>query len=303
MELLFKSENFSETFKALLGFVDADIRFNRVKSSLEIATDEIIDLIGYDTYNAFLKETEPSELHQMAKYAIALNGYMLYAPTADLSVTNNGRLMRRDDHQVSAFEWQIEKNNEALRNLYYRHLDRMLKYMVLNGITINQEKYNHSQLIVSNLAAFETHFNINSSYYLYLKLLPAIREFEQNEMLPRMQSIISNVQQNQNLDYINNLFRNACVNYAMAWGLRRLNIQLFPDGVMQTSKVSNQGENKKRGDKLEHLETAMTFEKNYERTLLKIEGEIANLKPKSEIPDDDLEMDFGFDACSGFVDV
>lgn len=303
MELLFKSENFSETFKALLGFVDADIRFNRVKSSLEIATDEIIDLIGYDTYNAFLKETEPSELHQMAKYAIALNGYMLYAPTADLSVTNNGRLMRRDDHQVSAFEWQIEKNNEALRNLYYRHLDRMLKYMVLNGIAINQEKYNHSQLIVSNLSDFETHFNINGSYYLFLKLLPAIREFEQNEMLPRMQSIISNVQQNQNVEHINNLFRNACVNYAMAWGLRRLNIQLFPDGVMQTSKVSNQGENKKRGDKLEHLETAMTFEKNYEKTLLKIEDEIAKLKPKSDLPEEDLDNEFGFDACSGFVDV
>lgn len=316
MDLLFKKEEFSKSFKDLLGFVDADIRFERVKPSLEIATDEIIDLIGADTYESFFQEVEISELHKMVKYAIALGGYMLYAPTADLSVTNNGRLMRRDDHQVAAFEWQIERNDEALQALYYRHLDRMLKYMVQHSFKINWEKYNHSGLIVSKLTDFETYFNINGSYLLYLKLLPAIREFEQNEIMPRLGSQQKgwelkdwNLVLSEPISYtspIVQLLQNACVNYAMAWGIRRLNIQLFPNGVLQTSKVSNQGQNRKRGDKLEHIEVAMVFEKNFEKLLLKIEDEVARLdrafkicNKKSDIGED---FDFGFDRNSGFID-
>lgn len=160
MDLLFAKNNFSAEFKELLGFVDADIRFARLKSALQSATDEIVDLISETTYQQLLSPSPDAEMLELVKYAIALKAYIIYAPTADLAVTNNGRLMRRDDHTVSAFEWQIEANQEALENLYYRHLDRLLKYMQKNNITINLKKYDSIGLFIPDLETFETVFNI-----------------------------------------------------------------------------------------------------------------------------------------------
>lgn len=101
MTPLFSKENFSAELKDLLGFVDADIKFNRLKPSIDVATEEIIDLIGYESYESSFSN---KELGQLIKYAVALNAYIIYAPTADLSVTNNGRLMRRDD-QCRGTRW------------------------------------------------------------------------------------------------------------------------------------------------------------------------------------------------------
>lgn len=303
MKLLFSKENFSEQFKALLGFVDADMRFNRLKSSIEIATSEMIDLIGQSVYDSFFNESEPGEIHQMAKYAIALQAYRIYAPTADLAVTNNGRLMRRDEHNVSAFQWQIEENDKALANLYYRHLDRLLKYMNEHNITIHLQKYDHSKLIIPNLKTFESFFNINESHYLYLKLIPAIRDFEASEIKPRVRDLY----QDKNTLVSRGIWyhiQSACVDYAMSWGLRRLNIQLFPNGVLQTSKAISQGENKKRGDKLEYLELAMLFEKDYEKKLKKIEEEIARIhKENKSVQKGNADLDLGFCVGDGFVDL
>lgn len=297
MTPLFSKENFSAELKDLLGFVDADIKFNRLKPSIDVATEEIIDLIGYESYESSFSN---KELGQLIKYAVALNAYIIYAPTADLSVTNNGRLMRRDDHQVAAFEWQIDANNDALIKLYYKHLDRLLKYMVQNDMKINLEKYNHSELIVPNLATFETFFHINGSHLLYLKLLPAIREFEKNEMMPRLGKDLFSDRQKLAVEGILYWLQSACVSYAMAWGLRRVNIKIFPSEVVQ-----NASKNKSQKQGLEHLETAIVFEKDVERMLLKIEQSISKMKKSSSETSNeaDLSVDIGFDAQDGFVNL
>lgn len=303
MKLLFSDENFSADFKELLGFVDADIRFKRLKSALQTSTMEIVDIIGSEQYEALVQPSPSDEyLLELVKYAIALKGYIIYAPTADLAVTNNGRLMRRDEHTVSAFQWQIEANDEGLERLYYRHLDLLLKYMGTNNIPINVQKYNHSQLIVPNIETFENYFNIENSHYLYLKLIPALREFEQNEALPRIgKDILSDKQKMIEVGIFNNL-QNAAVCYAMAWGIRRLNIQLFPKGVLQTSHNNNQGTNKKTAQKLEYWETAKVFEDDYAKYLLKIEKQISGHNKRKENSDIELP-ELGF--CSGdmFVDL
>ncbi|WP_018676128.1 DUF6712 family protein [Riemerella columbina] len=302
MDLLFDKNNFSAEFKELLGFVDADIRFARLKSALQSATDEIVDLISETTYQQLLSLSPDAEMLELVKYAIALKAYIIYAPTADLSVTNNGRLMRRDDHTVSAFEWQIEANQEALENLYYRHLDRLLKYMQKNNITINLKKYDSIGLFIPDLKTFEKVYNIGGSHLLYFKLLPGLREFEKIDLLSR---IGKNYFDDRTLitTELRDLIELAAVNYAMAWGIRRLNIQLFPKGVLQYSKTGSA--NKKQGSKLEYLETAMVFDKDTLKYLQKIEDYMSKNKPKNIFvePIKPIEWDLGFSGDDAFVDL
>ncbi len=356
MELIVKSEGFSKEFKERLGFVDADISFKRLKPSLEIATDEIIDIISSETYSQVLdfifppdipeeeipeeeipaeeiieeesenqegediseEETEIpvyaqfSELTEKQKsnfldlltYAIYLKAFVLYVPTGDLASGNNGRTMRRDDHTVAAFQWQIDKHDESLEQLFYRHLDRLLRFMFENNLQVNQKKYDHKNLIVNSIDIFETHFEINGSRLLYLKLLPAIREAERLQILPRTGKDYL-VQIKEEPDSALAFLAQKCVvSYAMVWGINRLNLQLFPKGVLQNDSKSD---NKKTSDPVQKQGLALTFKNDLERDLLQLEKEISILQnPPVILQNDEQDLDepdFGFGCNDKFVSV
>src|SRR5690606_22771737 len=112
-----------------------------IRSELFTATREMIALIGNQVYEAVFKlyeadppaegEPDAAVLHLIysVQYPIAVNAYRLYAPSGDLSHTNNGRKMRNDDHEKAAFEWMINKDDAAQEKRYYKALDQLLDYL------------------------------------------------------------------------------------------------------------------------------------------------------------------------------
>lgn len=285
MKLLFTSSTFSAQFKNLLGFVDADISFRRMKSSVQAATDEIVDIIGQTTYDTFFTGDDVNnsnpEFLDLVQYAVALNAYRIYAPTADVAVTNNGRKIRQDDHEVSAFKHQIDSNDEGLENLYYRHLDRLLKYMALNSKPINQKKYKHENLFVPSLSVFEDYFNIGASFFLYLNLLPGLRECENEEIISRIGKTLFDDKPALLLSdpELVELIQKACVFHALTWGIKRLNVKLFPAGIMQISEGGVKGgEGSTRGKASDNARTEayQTFREDSFKYFIKIEKYIAN---------------------------
>ena len=320
MELIVKKENFSADFKDKIAFVDKDMAFNRMKPSLEIATDEITDIISKETYSLVilrtlnnesmsddLSEELQDEFIDLIKYAIYLKAFILYVPTGDLAVSNNGRIMRRDDKTVSAFQWQIEKHDESLEQLFYRHLDRLLRFMFENNLQINQKKYDHRCLIVNSVDIFENHFDINGSRLLYLKLIPALREAEKLQIFPRTGGDYLDRIKGEPDSALAFLAQKCIVSYAMVWGINRLNLQLFPKGVLQNESKGSEGYSKKTSDPVQKQGLALTFKSDLDRDLLQLEKEISILQNPTVIlqnDDQDLdEPDFGFNCDDKFVSV
>lgn len=354
MALIIKKEEFSADFKDKIAFVDKDMAFNRMKPSLEIATDEMTDLISKETYNQVLLKVFPPELPEeneneqpsepdtpgnensdsqdeetevptaysqfndlsennqndfidLIKYAIYLKAFILYVPTGDLSVGNSGRTIRRDDKTASAFQWQIEKHDESLEQLFYRHLDRLLRFMFENNLQVNQKKYDHRNLIVKSLDTFETHFEINGSRLLYLKLLPALREAEKLQIIPRTGKEYLDRIKGEPDSALAFLAQKCIVSYAMVWGINRLNLQLFPKGVLQNESKGSEGYSKKTSDPVQKQGLALTFQNDLNRDLLQLEKEISFLQnPTVILQNDDQELDepdFGFNCDDKFVSV
>lgn len=327
MELIIKKEGFSEDFKDKLGFVDSDMAFNRFKPSLEIATDEIIDIITKENYNQIIVKLFPPEIMQetedaenpkpdfnslsedlkndfidLIKYAIYMKASILCLPIGDLSVGNNGRTMRRDDHNVAAFPWQIDKHDENLEQLYYRHLDRLLRFMFENDLDVNQKKYDYKDLLVNSIDVFETHFDINGSRLLYLKLLPAMREAERLMILSRTgEEIFNQIKENPDSD-LAFLVKKCLVNSAMIWGINRLNLQLFPKGILQQEKDYS---NKKQADPVQRQGLALIFQRDLDKDLEELEKQISILQTP-EIPQEEREFqlpEIGFNKEDSFVDL
>lgn len=307
MKLLFKPETFSSKFKDLLGFVDADISFRRIKSSVQAATDDIVDIIGETVYSSLFTGEEISaanpELLELVQYAVALKAYIIYAPTADVAVTNTGRFIRKDDGHVSLFKHQIDSHNDGLSQLYYRHLDRLLKFMAKANLPINQKKYSHENLFVPSLSVFEDFFNINNSFLLYLNLLPGLRECEKDEVLPRIGVILFESKNDwvETDTVLFELIQKACVFYALAWGIKRLNAQLFPTGVLSISDSGTEGSLKKSASDNARTELAQTFMNDFHSAIRKIEQDIQRKNYAGSVKVN--LTDFGFDECDKFIDL
>lgn len=301
MELLFNKETFSAEFKDNLGFVDTDINYRRILPHVRTATKDVVDILGETNYNKALALDITDNFRVQLKYVVALRAYILYAPTADLAVSNNGRMMRRDDHQVSAFQWQIDANDEALEQQYYRQLDELLRLMAVKNWQVVNPKFQYTDLLVPSLEAFENIFDINGSFYLFLKLVPALREFEAREVKPRMGVYFDKPQIAQDDDLLLNL-QSGAVYYALAWGFRRLNAQIFPKGVMQTTITSQE---KKAPTTAQYEIQARIFDKDSLGYLSEVEKWVtAKEKLDNPTPTTTPDVfDFGFDDNDGFIDV
>ena len=262
MKLLFTEENFSELFKELLGFVDSDLSFKNYKADLFTASNELVGIIGKEIYNlAFENESESDEdkdiyhLVWKIRYAIAINSYRLFAPNGDLSHTPDGRKMRNEEHERNAFEWMIEKDDKALEKKYYRALDDLITFLD-NSKTENEtdssiytkwidsDAYKKSQqLFIRTVSQFNESFVINSKYLLMV-LQPGMKQCEEIEILPRLGSAkftelkdkFKNTVtiENENDILLINHIRNAIANYALAWSISRLSINIFPEGIFQS---------------------------------------------------------------------
>lgn len=278
MKLLFDENTASSELKELLGFLDADFDFPNIKPDIITATREVIALVGKEVYEKavlayYEEEIEPEEESEdeteleeeseeetefeeevepkvydikdflfAIRYPIAVNAYRLYAPSNDLSHTNNGRKMRMDDHEKNAFEWMIDRDNEAQEKRYYRALDDLLSFLEENEVPewLNSENYKKAKLLlVSSTKDFDSVFPIESRL-LYQKLVPGLLQCQHYEILPRISK--EKLQEMQEIplseenEELHRHIKEAMVYYAMAWAFPRYSVTLFPEGVLQYYK-------------------------------------------------------------------
>jgi len=275
----------SEELKDLLGFLDVDIKYKNIKQEINTSTREIIKLLSkpiYDSvYEDYINEKE-NDLIELVQYAIALDAYRHYAPNGDVSHTNNGRRMRMDGEEKQAFEWLIDRDNNALERKYYRALDTLINYLFEhNAEWKNTDTY--IQLVSSifkTTEEFDEIFPINSRLLL-LKLTPGVKRCLDFEIKPRIDSeqfkLLTTKPEELDRELLM-LVKTICVYYSLAWAMPRLSVQLFPEGMLQgyvSDKITTQG--RKPAVKNEVAYARENFENDYQDYLLKLED---SLKPK-----------------------
>ena len=140
MELLFTDSTGTQELKEHLGFLDLKIAFENIKGKIITATNDVIKLIGSETYNLAVAEYKKEETDETknndiifhVRNSIAIQAYRKYAPHNDLSHTTSGRLNRLEEGQKSPFQWMIDADNKALERSYYESLDDLINYLDAN---------------------------------------------------------------------------------------------------------------------------------------------------------------------------
>jgi hypothetical protein len=296
MKILFTlDENGSDLLQKLLGFSDADFKIINLKSDIVSATDEIIELIGstiYDTIAATFEAESATDLDKELLYrtqlAIAFNAYRTFAPDNDISHTNSGRKARVDDHEKPAFEWQIDRSNKSLERKYYKAVDAILNFLDKNvpawkATDVYKESH---RLFVRTTKDFDDYFDIGRSRLLLVKLLPGLRLAETSEIRPRLGNVLYDEMKAKliagelvDVDILSKI-KEACVYKAIAWGMGRLSVQLFPEGVLQ-NKVSDRVTSQAKSPTLksEPESVAQKMNSDASQALHELEQLVAKLTP------------------------
>jgi hypothetical protein len=291
MKLLFNhgSYNGSTELKSILGFIDADINFVKVKPDIITASKDMLKLIGKDMYARICEiyeaetiDADDEHLLYLVRYPIAVRAYTLLAPSNDIAHTTNGRKMRQDTNEKQAFEWMLDRDNEALAKRYYRALDDLLEHLEDVEAWKGTEAYKAThKLFIRTTFEFDEFFPIDSRLVL-MKLGPGIRQCEQNNILPiigqerfnnlktSLQTVTELSDDDKQLLY---LVQEACAYYSLSWAMMRLSVHIFPEGVLQaytSDRMSTQG--KLPAVKSEPEAARQAFAADAAAVLQKIEG-------------------------------
>lgn len=300
MKILFNKEDpQSGEILEIIGFTDADINLVKLLPYLRTSSREIYNIIGKDNYeiceavfaDGETEGEENTELYELVRYAIALDAFRKYAPLNDLSFTNDGRLFRREEHQVAAFQWQIDNSNDAMERRYYESVDEIINF-IMDSEELEPSDYmtQFSGLYVPNLKVFQKYVNINDSHLLYFKLAPSLRLCEQREIINRMGAKFVDYKALKD-SYIHGLVQNICVYFAMADGIQKFSVQLFPEGLMKSEKP-----NKKAGTGYDKESTTLFYRSELASLLKMLEIEMKKLEP---VYTSKPQINFGKD--DGFV--
>lgn len=238
MEILFNinSENLGELHN-ILGFVDADFKIMQFLPYLSKSSREIYNLVGKSNYDKAAAEYEDDNLEDpflnLLRYTIALGAYRQLAPLLDVSATTQGRVFRADDHLKAAFEWMIDKSDDAMERSYYASVDEILTFIVeTEGYETSPRVQNVKELFVNSLAVFQDFVSINDSHLLFFKLAPSLRLAEEQLIKPRVNAKFVEYKEADNTP-VNHMIKNICVYFAMMDGLQKNSVQLFPRGVLK----------------------------------------------------------------------
>lgn len=324
MKLLFNhnTNDGSAELKELIGHIDADFTYAKIKSDIETASIDIIKIIGqpvYDVataaYEANSTDEANKELIYKIRYAIALDAYRHHAKASDVVHSNNGRKIRVDEKNKLPFEWMLDRDDEILERKYYKAVDLLIEYLdTYNAVWKASDAFKDSQkYFVRSTSDFDEVFQINSRLLL-IKLQPGIKQCERKHIIPLITQEVNDaiklkLQNGTDLTDAEKslvvLIKEACVFHALAWAMKVLRVTLFPEGILQrytSDRMSTKAT--KPSEKLETELAAQEFTKQSKEALKEIEillTAVAITNPDPEVIKQVSTPIYGFDDCDGFA--
>lgn len=264
--MLFNRDNKGkEEMKSILGFIFATHSFDNLRTDILLAEEEMRILLGNDLVSALdsyyhssdfnlSDEREPArltwnELVHRTQQALAFYAYRSYSTHADLTHSDKGRQIHVSENEKPAFEWMIERDDQSMLAKAHKLTDRLLAYLEenkeeeqINALFTSKPVYSATrELFINSAAEFDRAFPIEGSRRFYLKVVPFIREIENSRILSVLgqpdfdtikQEILSG-QINDDSQRIIELVRVPLALYTMVIAIRRLSVDILPEGVFQ----------------------------------------------------------------------
>ena len=249
MVLLFdKNDDGADEIADVLGFLDYGSSFRKFKPFVRSATKAIVKLVGEAIYQRAVtayQSDQPTmadeELYLHFQTPIALLAYSQMAPNNDLSHTQNGRKMQVDANQKAAWEWMIDRDDEQTERRYYNAVDELLDFISeLTEWKLSEQYAEMHSTFVHDTDVFKKYYP-DGNRLLMLRLTQGFRKTIDEDIASRLrEEDMTQVVGASFIEPTTNEIKalvakaqEACVYGGLIWGLKRLRVTMFPEGLLQ----------------------------------------------------------------------
>ncbi len=250
----------SKEIEILTGQWYASSPFHLIASEIRFATAEITKLVGSEVMEAAqtaYDDFSDMELVDAVRMPVACLAIMRHAALTSVSHESTGRKVKIDDNERSPFEWQIDRDDRAMRERYYRALDAMYSYLEEHDVeawTSSSRKALLEESIVKNLAQFEAVYPIDGSYYVYYMLQPLVIERQRALIEPFVGNKWEEIADGTASDDIMRLARRAAILSAVATAGTRWTLEVFPLEIARRFSPTYQGNRANKAATIEEID-------------------------------------------------
>jgi len=261
-----KDGNGNEELKAVIGWVYKSNDFANIEMDIELAQEELIKIIGQNVFDiadnyyndidgsgsGSVSGSEPTvelkiKLLQHIRLPNAILAYLAYADNADLSHEDAGRKVKiNKDSESLPWEWMVDRDNASLLRKADKATDRLISFLEKNQDNILAWKNSTSQKLarasfIKSAEAFDKIFPIAQSRTFFLKILPFMNIIERQRIKAVLTSVdyaalkaadIAGTLTAAQLELTEKI-QLAIAPLTMSLAVRRLSLQVIPEGVIQ----------------------------------------------------------------------
>ncbi|MFZ4463075.1 MAG: DUF6712 family protein [Bacteroidales bacterium] len=295
--------------KSLLGFVYVSNKFENIETDIMLAEEDLANDIGRTVMTAAENHYKSVNFgtggaHQLMddlvrhiQLPIAYYACANFAVHTDVSHGEDGRKVVIDPaNQKMAWEWMIDKDDEAIINKAHKTTDRLLAFLESNAESIeawknSDERKAAKRLFIPSAKIFNDIFPIDNSRRFFMKIVPFILEAERKHIIPvltrqRYDDMKTAMEEGSftDPDGVLQLIRVPLAFFALSMAVKRLSIRILPNGIFQdylsdtqTRKASQVADADTRNAVGQMLYQDASFElQNLQKELEKIEKEATN---------------------------
>lgn len=253
-----KNDDGGRELRDLLGFIDADTNFSKWSTWLDLSVRQITELTGRgiftraeNYYNSFEYGDDKEEavflLVRKFQLANALFAYVKMIPSLDAGHGNDGRKKGIGDNEATLTALEQYKDEANILNLAYEALEDLLNFLEENEFeewSNAPVKKTLKSLVITKLSEFNEYFALGSSR-MFFTMLPMIREVQETKIVPvvtqaRLTTLLAAMKSAEPTDEQKKLLemlplvRRPLVLASLALAIKRLPVEILPDGIVQT---------------------------------------------------------------------
>ena len=244
--------------RELLGFIDANTNFDKWLTWINLSLRQITELTGteilkqaetYYNQNSFGSHPEEKEYLLVKKFQLtnALFAYVKMIPSLDAGHGNDGRKKGIGENEKELTALEQYKDEANILNLAYEALEDLLIFLEEQRFEAWENapvKQMLKSLVITKLSEFNEYFTLGSSR-MFFTMLPMIREVQEMKVVPavtrtRMTALLEAMkaaepsdEQKELLEMLP-LVRRPLVLASLALAIKRLPVEVLPDGIVQT---------------------------------------------------------------------
>lgn len=256
-----KDNNGPAELQELLGIYYKTNRYSVIATEIELAETEVRRMVGRALFDRAEKhyiggEFKPDSpdldskiVRAIQRPVAALAVYRFYQQNT-VGHEDVGRKVKLDKANESIpWKWQIEMDNQALLDRYYRLLDAMYLFFEEHRV----EEWAAAPILarlkgslVRSLGEFQEVFPIENSYYLFYLLVPFMIEAQDREIVPvvgaeNFKTILEGQLANDDLQEIAAAAKKCIPLYAIQTAVKRMSVRILPDAIVRRFSASFQG--------------------------------------------------------------